>query len=55
MAGVDAIFLAGGATVEAVEVVSSAIKIPLILWGGSGQLGDLDWLAGALSSLRSAN
>jgi CO/xanthine dehydrogenase Mo-binding subunit len=30
-AGVDAVFLAGGVTVEAVEVVSSAIKIPLIL------------------------
>jgi len=44
-AGVDAIFLAGGVTVEAVEVVSSAIKIPLILGGGSGQLGNLDWLA----------
>jgi carboxyvinyl-carboxyphosphonate phosphorylmutase len=44
-AGVDAIFLAGGVTVEAVEAVSSAIKIPLILGGGSGQLGDLDWLA----------
>ncbi|HMD64402.1 MAG TPA: isocitrate lyase/PEP mutase family protein [Stellaceae bacterium] len=43
-AGVDAIFLAGGVTVEAVEMVSSAIKIPLIL-GGGGQLGDLDWLA----------
>jgi carboxyvinyl-carboxyphosphonate phosphorylmutase len=42
-AGVDAVFLAGGVTVEAVEVVSSAIKIPLIL-GGGGQLGDLDWL-----------
>ena len=42
-AGVDAIFLAGGVTVEALEVVSSAIKIPLIL--GSGQLGDFDWLA----------
>jgi len=42
---VDAVFLAGGVTVEAVEVVSSAIKIPLILGGGSGQLGDLDWLA----------
>jgi carboxyvinyl-carboxyphosphonate phosphorylmutase len=26
-------------------VVSSAIKIPLILGGGSSQLGDLDWLA----------
>jgi carboxyvinyl-carboxyphosphonate phosphorylmutase len=44
-AGVDAVFLAGGVTVEAVEVVSSAIRIPLILGGGSGQLGDLDWLA----------
>src|SRR5215469_11436840 len=38
-AGVDAVFLAGGVTVEAVEVVSSAIRIPLIL-GGGGQLGD---------------
>jgi carboxyvinyl-carboxyphosphonate phosphorylmutase len=45
-AGVDAVFLAGGVTVEAVEVVSSEIRIPLILGGGSGQLGDLDWLAG---------
>jgi oxaloacetate decarboxylase len=44
-AGVDAIFLAGGVTVEAVEAVSSAVKIPLILGGGGGQLGDLDWLA----------
>jgi len=44
-AGVDAIFLAGGVTVEAAGVVSSAIKIPLILGGCSGQLGDLDWLA----------
>ena len=43
-AGVDAVFLAGGVTVEAVEVVSAAIKIPLILGGGSGQLGDLAWL-----------
>src|ERR1700719_1735037 len=38
-AGVDAVFLAGGVSVEAVEVVSSAIRIPLILGGGSGQLG----------------
>ena len=44
-AGVDAIFLASGATIEAVELVSSMIRIPLILGGGSGQLGDLDWLA----------
>jgi phosphoribosylformimino-5-aminoimidazole carboxamide ribonucleotide (ProFAR) isomerase len=36
---------ASGVTVEALEVVSSAIKIPLILGGGSSQLGDLDWLA----------
>jgi hypothetical protein len=34
-----------GVTVEALEVVSSAIKIPLILGCGSGQLGDFDWLA----------
>jgi oxaloacetate decarboxylase len=27
-----------------VEAVSLAIRIPLILGGGSGQLGDLDWL-----------
>ena len=44
-AGVDAVFLAGGVTVEAVEVVSSAIRVPLILGGGGGQLGDLDWFA----------
>jgi oxaloacetate decarboxylase len=44
-AGVDAIFLAGGATIEAVEAVSSALRIPLILGGGSGPLGDRDWLA----------
>ncbi len=54
-AGVDAVFLAGGVTVEAVEVVSSAIKIPLILGGGGGQLGDLDWLGGASSPGRIAD
>jgi oxaloacetate decarboxylase len=43
--GVDAIFLAGGVTVEAVEAVSAAIRIPLILGGGGGDLGDLGWLA----------
>jgi carboxyvinyl-carboxyphosphonate phosphorylmutase len=43
--GVDAVFLAGGVTAEAVEAVSSAIRIPLILGGGGGQLGDLEWLA----------
>ncbi len=54
-AGVDAVFLAGGVTVEAVEIVSSAIKIPLILGGGSGQLGDLDWLGGASGPGRAAD
>jgi carboxyvinyl-carboxyphosphonate phosphorylmutase len=44
-AGVDAIFLAGGITAEAVEAVSSAIKIPLILGGGGNELSDLNWLA----------
>jgi oxaloacetate decarboxylase len=42
-AGVDAVFLAGGVTGAAVEAVSSAIRIPLIL--GGGQLADLEWLA----------
>ena len=44
-AGVDAIFLAGGATVEAIEAISSEIKIPLITGGGAGHLADLDWMA----------
>ena len=47
-AGVDAIFLAGGLNVAAVEAVSAAVDIPLILGGGGGgggALGDLRWLA----------
>jgi oxaloacetate decarboxylase len=44
-AGVDAIFLAGGVTVEAIEAISSQIKIPIITGGGSGTLADLDWMA----------
>jgi carboxyvinyl-carboxyphosphonate phosphorylmutase len=44
-AGVDAIFLAGGVTAEAVEAVSSQVRLPLILGGGGGNLGDLDWLS----------
>lgn len=44
-AGVDAVFLAGGVTAAAVEAVSSAVPVPLILGGGGGQLGDLEWLA----------
>jgi oxaloacetate decarboxylase len=43
-AGVDAVFLAGGITPAAVEAVSSAIRIPLIIGGGS-QLENLEWLA----------
>src|SRR6266699_3412132 len=45
MTGVDAIFLAGGVTVEAIEAVSSQIRIPLITGGGAGTLADLDWMA----------
>ena len=44
-AGVDAVFLAGGVTVEGIEAVSAAINIPLITGGGAGQLADLDWMA----------
>jgi carboxyvinyl-carboxyphosphonate phosphorylmutase len=44
-AGVDAIFLAGGLTVEAIEAVSSQIRIPLITGGGAGSLADLNWMA----------
>src|ERR1700731_3275080 len=44
-AGVDAIFLAGGVTVAAIEAISSQIKIPLITGGGAGSLADLDWMA----------
>jgi len=44
-AGVDAIFLAGGVTVEAIEAVAEAIHIPLITGGGAGSLADLDWMA----------
>jgi len=43
--GVDAIFLAGGVTREAIEAISSEIKIPLITGGGAGPLADLDWMA----------
>ena len=43
--GVDAIFLAGGVTTEAIEAISSEIKIPLITGGGAGPLADLDWMA----------
>src|SRR5712675_402009 len=43
-AGVDAVFLAGGVSVEAVEVLSSAMMRPLILGGGGGQRGELEWL-----------
>jgi carboxyvinyl-carboxyphosphonate phosphorylmutase len=44
-AGVDAIFLAAGVTVDAIEAISSEIKIPIITGGGAGSLADLDWMA----------
>jgi carboxyvinyl-carboxyphosphonate phosphorylmutase len=44
-AGVDAIFLAGGVSIAAIEAVSSEIRIPLITGGGAGSLADLDWMA----------
>ena len=43
-AGVDAIFLAGGITTEAIEAISSEIKIPLITGGGAGTLADTNWM-----------
>src|SRR6516162_8965635 len=45
VAGVDAVFLAGGVTVAGIEAVASQIKIPLITGGGSGPLANLDWMA----------
>jgi oxaloacetate decarboxylase len=45
-AGVDAMFLAGGVTAEAIEAVAAAIRIPIITGGaGGGPLGDREWLA----------
>src|SRR5438128_11358995 len=43
-AGVDAIFLAGGVTVEGIEAVSAQISIPLITGGGAGPLAAPDWM-----------
>src|SRR5262249_62012344 len=40
-AGVDAIFLAGGLTVETIEAVSAEIKIPLITGGGARSVAAL--------------
>ena len=31
--------------VEAIEAISSEIRIPLITGGGAGHLADLDWMA----------
>ena len=44
-AGVDAIFLAGGVTVEAIEAVSSADQDPADHRRRRRPLGDLDWMA----------
>jgi len=43
-AGVDAMFLAGASKRSDVEAVSAAIRIPLIMGGGGGELSDLEWL-----------
>jgi oxaloacetate decarboxylase len=44
-AGVDAMFLSGADKRDDVAAVADAIKIPLILGGGGGELSDLDWLS----------
>jgi oxaloacetate decarboxylase len=44
-AGVDAMFLAGGVTAAAIEAVTAQIRLPLIIGGGGGPLGDREWLA----------
>src|SRR5207248_1528656 len=41
-AGVDAVFLAGGVTAEAIEAVSEAIRIPIITGGAGGRLPAMD-------------
>ena len=43
-AGVDAMFLAGASKRSDVEAISAAIRIPLIMGGGGGELSDLEWL-----------
>src|SRR5258707_3349051 len=44
-AGVDAIFLAGGLTVEAIEAVSAEMRTALITCGGAGSLAALESVA----------
>ena len=43
-AGVDAIFLAGATTKAEVETISSALTIPLLLGGTTGELADKEYL-----------
>ena len=43
-AGVDAVFLVGAKTRSQVEAVSSAVRLPLILGGATGELGNPAWL-----------
>src|ERR671929_1119163 len=43
-AGVDAMFLSGARTRAEVEAVASALRIPVMLGGTGGEIGDLDWL-----------
>jgi oxaloacetate decarboxylase len=44
-AGVDALFFAGGMTREQLDVISSAVKVPLMLGGGGRELQDNDYLS----------
>src|SRR5690349_22382445 len=44
-AGVDAMFLSGAKTRAEIEAVAAAVRLPLLLGGGGGELGDLDWLS----------
>lgn len=43
--GVDAIFLVGVKTRAELDAVSAAIKLPIILGSGGGELNDIDYLA----------
>ena len=45
-AGVDAIFLVGVPSREALETIAAEIKVPLLLGGGAKDMRDPAWLAG---------
>lgn len=44
-AGVDAIFLVGVPSCEALETIADEIKVPLLLGGGAKDMRDPEWLA----------